>query len=225
MAKVGPRGSYGIGGDYIKSIRMAGGCPVILSATNDPELIAQYIDSIDGFLCPGGGDIAPHLYGEDPVRGMSHFNMDQDVFEIQMIKGCVAAKKPVFGICRGMQLMNVALGGTLIQDLPAPVLPFHVNNAQDQIHPIRAQEGSLLHQLYGPVFSVNSRHHQVVDQLGEGLLAIAWAEAGFPEGLVHTSLPLLGIQFHPERLSFAHRRPDAVDGAPLFHHFLDLCRS
>ena len=98
MAKVGPRGSYGIGGDYIKSIRMAGGCPVILSATNDPELIAQYIDSIDGFLCPGGGDIAPHLYGEDPVRGMSHFNMDQDVFEIQMIKGCVAAKKPVFGM-------------------------------------------------------------------------------------------------------------------------------
>lgn len=71
MAKVGPRGSYGIGGDYIKSIRMAGGCPVILSATNDPELIAQYIDSIDGFLCPGGGDIAPHLYGEDPVRGMT----------------------------------------------------------------------------------------------------------------------------------------------------------
>ena len=68
--------------------------------TDDPtELITpDCIDSIDGFLCPGGGDIAPHLYGEDPVRGMSHFNMDQDVFEIQMIKGCVAAKKPVFGI-------------------------------------------------------------------------------------------------------------------------------
>lgn len=119
MAKAGPRGSYGIGGDYIKSIRMAGGCPVILSVTNDPELITQYIDSIDGFLCPGGADVAPHLYGEDPVRGMSYFNMDQDVFEMQMIKGCVAAKKPVFGICRGMQLANVAFGGSMIQDIPS----------------------------------------------------------------------------------------------------------
>ena len=177
-----------------------------------------------GLLLCGGGDVDPSYYHQEN-QGSQPPDLVRDQAEMELFHAFFQAGKPIFGICRGMQLMNVALGGTLIQDLPAPVLPFHVNNAQDQIHPIRAQEGSLLHQLYGPVFSVNSRHHQVVDQLGEGLLAIAWAEAGFPEGLVHTSLPLLGIQFHPERLSFAHRRPDAVDGAPLFHHFLDLCRS
>ena len=137
MGKEGPRGHYGIGGDYIKSVRMAGGCPVILSETNDPELIAQYVDSIDGFLCPGGADVAPHLYGEDPVRGMSHFRMEQDVFEIQMIKGCVAAKKPVFGICRGMQVVNVAYGGNMIQDIPSQTksVQAHVGSMDDRDEP------------------------------------------------------------------------------------------
>ena len=168
MGKVGPRGHYGIGGDYIKSIQMAGGCPVILSETNDPELIAQYVDSIDGFLCPGGADVAPHLYGEDPVRGMSHFRMEQDVFEIQMIKGCVAAKKPVFGICRGMQVVNVAYGGNMIQDIPSQTksVQAHVGSMDDRDEPfhwVDLKEGSVIRQLMGTdKIMTNSFHHQTV---------------------------------------------------------------
>ena len=82
----------------------------------------------------------------------------------------------------------------------------------------------LLHRLYGPIFPVNSAHHQAVDRLGEGLETIAWAESGFPEALIHTQRPVLGVQFHPERMSFDQRRGDAVDGAPIFQYFMDLCR-
>ena len=89
---------------------------------------------------------------------------------------------------------------------------------------MRSREGALLHRLYGPVFPVNSAHHQAVDRLGAGLEAIAWAESGFPEGLVHTEKPVLGVQFHPERMSFDKKRGDTVDGAPVFRYFMDLCR-
>ena len=207
MAKVGPRGSYGIGGDYIKSIRMAGGCPVILSETNDPELIAQYVDSIDGFLCPGGADVAPHLYGEDPVRGMSHFRMEQDVFEIQMIKGCVAAKKPVFGICRGLQFLNAALGGTLYQDLPSE-RPAGISHRQTQsadapCHSVMLAEGSPLQALLrADTISVNSFHHQAVKTLAPPLSVAALSEDRLVEAVWMPSKRFVrAVQWHPE-LSF-----------------------
>lgn len=84
--------------------------------------------------------------------------------------------------------------------------------------------GPLLHQLYGPLFSVNSFHHQAVDRLGEGLRPVAWSEGGVVEALDCPGRPILGVQFHPERMSFAHRRPDTADGAPFLSHFIDLCR-
>jgi putative glutamine amidotransferase len=96
-----------------------------------------------------------------------------------------------------MQVVNVALGGTLLQDLPGEIRPFHGGGEEDRVHPVRSREGTLLHRLYGPIFPVNSAHHQAVDRLGEGLETIAWAESGFPEALIHTQRPVLGVQFHP----------------------------
>lgn len=177
----------------------------------------------DGLLLCGGGDLESTLFGQ-PDRGSDPPDRDRDRAELALFRAFFQAGKPILGVCRGMQLINVALGGDLIQDLPAQSLPFHGRAGRDLVHPIRAAEGSLLHQWYGPVFPVNSTHHQAVDQLGQGLKAIAWAESGFCEALVHESAPILGFQFHPERLTGAKARADAVDGAPIFTHFAALCR-
>ena len=123
-----------------------------------------------------------------------------------------------------MQIINVALGGTLIQDLPPAQRFFHTSPDGDTAHPISALEGSLLHRLYGPLFLVNSSHHQAVDTLGKGLQAMAWAESGFAEAVELPGYPLLGVQFHPERMSFGRRRLDSVDGAAIFAWFLQACR-
>ena len=225
MAKAGPRGSYGIGGDYIKSIRMAGGCPVILAVTNDPELITQYIDSIDGFLCPGGADVAPHLYGEDPVRGMSYFNMDQDVFEMQMIKGCVAAKKPVFGVCRGMQLVNVAFGGSMIQDIPSQTKSVQAHagsmDARDEpFHWVDLKEGSVIRQLMGSdKIMTNSFHHQAVKDIARGFTVTGTAADGIVEAMECMDKKILAVQFHPENL--AQRFEDFVN---LFRWLVNSCQ-
>ena len=117
-----------------------------------------------------------------------------------------------------MQGLNVALGGTLIQDLPSQWRSAH-QGAEDVYHPIRCRPGSLLEGLLGPHPVVNSAHHQGVDRLGEPWTASAWAPEGFPEGMEHRTLPALGVQFHPERLS----GPGRGDGAALFRWLIACC--
>lgn len=177
----------------------------------------------DGLLLCGGGDLDSALFGQEN-QGSDPPDADRDWAELALFHAFLQAEKPILGICRGMQVINVALGGDLIQNLPPTSLPFHGRAGRDLVHPLRAEEGSLLHRLYGPVFPVNSTHHQAVGRLGRGLQAIAWAESGFPEAIVHPALPILGVQFHPERMSFTRRRADTVDGAPIFTYFLSLCQ-
>ena len=209
-------GSMGRMDNYIRAVWKAGGqvrpgyCP-------EPDL------TCDGLLLAGGGDIAPERYGQgmagslppDPLR---------DEAELALFRAFYGAGKPILGICRGHQLINVALGGTLIQDLPPEQKVFHGGAEGDLIHPIRTEPGTLLAGLYGPRFLVNSFHHQAVDRPGEGLRPIAWAESGLVEALDCPGRPLLGVQFHPERMAPGHGGPDTADGAPLFSWFLDLCR-
>lgn len=202
--------------NYRAAVALAGGVAVGGYAP-EPDL------TCGGLVLCGGGDLNPALFGQED-RGSQPPDPVRDRAEMALFQAFFQAGKPILGICRGMQLINVALGGTLIQDLPASVAPFHGGSKTDRIHPIRTAEGSLLHQLYGPICSVNSFHHQAVDRLGDGLIPTAWAEASFAEGLAHSALPVLGVQFHPERLAFHNQRADAIDGAPLFFHFMSLCR-
>ena len=202
--------------NYEAAVRCAGGLPVCGYAPA-PDL------SCAGLLLCGGGDMEPACYGQES-RGSQPPDPVRDRAELALFDAFLRAGKPILGICRGMQVINVALGGSLIQDLPPESRPFHGGADHDLLHPIRSAERSFLRQLYGPVFPVNSSHHQAVDRLGRGLEAIAWAESGFPEAIIHRSLPIFAVQFHPERMSFGHRREDTVDGAPLFHRFLGLCR-
>ena len=117
------------------------------------------------------------------------------------------------------------------QSYRAPIRPvgnlFHQKlpeAKEDKLHPVRCGENSLLYRLYGPLAMVNSFHHQAVDRLGQGLKATAWSEGGIVEAMEHETLPIISVQFHPERMSYEKRRADAVDGRFLFEEFIALCK-
>lgn len=207
-------GSDGSRLNYENAVAVAGGEPCSFYL---PPLDGGY----DGLLLAGGGDIAPERFGQSDA-GSTEIDPARDEIEFALTRLYLSAGKPILGICRGHQVLNVVLGGTLLQDIGDPLHLFHTRGdlPYDRIHPVRAAEGSFLDALYGPVFPVNSSHHQVVDRLGDGLKAAAWSESGLVEALEHTSLPVRSVQWHPERMSYALRRGDTVDGAPIFDWFL-----
>lgn len=137
---------------------------------------------------------------------------DRDAAELALLKRFSAAKKPILGICRGLQIINVAFGGTLIQDLPG----HNAVNGMDRLHNV-CMTPSFLQVLYGTTMLTNSAHHQAVDQLGQGLRAVQWAPDGTVEALCHTQLPIWAVQWHPERMNVV------TDGVRLFRAFLSLC--
>ena len=176
----------------------------------------------DALILPGGGDIAPNLFGQINY-GSRKIDATLDRLQLAILKSFVADKKPVLGICKGMQLINVFFGGDICQHLPsAPAHEYNVQNQQDAVHETQASPGSFLHKLYGEYFSVNSAHHQGVDLPGNNIRYIQYAMDDVPEGLTHTYLPIWGVQWHPERMCFSHKKEDTVDGSLLFSAFLML---
>ena len=207
------------GGDaanYIAAIEAAGGRG---SARYLPGPDLAY----DGLLLAWGGDVDPALFGQ-PDRGSREIDRARDRAELALLDAFAGAGRPVLAVCRGHQVVNVWLGGGLIQDLDPALAPFHGGGEEDRAHPVRAVEGSLLHRLYGPVFPVNSAHHQALGRLGRGLAATARSEGGVIEAVEHETLPLICVQFHPERMTAARARPDTVDGGAIFRTFLDMVR-
>ena len=151
-------------------------------------------DDCDALLLPGGADLDPALYGQ-AVCGAREIDRARDDCELALFRRFADAGKPIFGVCRGLQLINVALGGTLCQHIDG-----HSRVGGDDRRHIVRTEDALLRALYGERFTVNSAHHQCVARLGEGLRAAAWAEDGTVEALRHESLPVFAVQWHPERL-------------------------
>ena len=132
------------------------------------------------------------------------------------------AGKPIFGICRGFQMLNVMLGGSLYQDIPSEMGLQHMYNS---IHSVTTTDGSVLDVLFGSCIYVNSFHHQAIQTLAPGLTPLAFSENGaIVEAFQHTTLPVLAVQWHPERMTGDDRlTPEGPDMAPLFHHFISLC--
>lgn len=207
------------GGDpaaYIAAVAAAGGaaCAAYLPAY-DPRW--------DGLILAGGGDMDPAFFGQEN-RGSREIDRARDRAELALLDAFLGAGKPVLAVCRGIQAVNVWAGGTLIQDLGEELNAFHSWEDGDKVHPIRAVPGTLMHRLYGPLFPVNSAHHQAVGRIGKGLIVSARSESGVVEAMEHESLPLICVQFHPERMTGAYVRPDTVDGGAIFTHFIELCR-
>ena len=190
------------------------------------EAITDYppkIDtSYDGLILCGGGDIDPKYYDE-PIDGSKYISAERDEVEFALLKAYVEAGKPVFGICRGYQVINVFFGGSMYQHIPEVDL-HSADEGPNPSHEITAAADSILGRLYGTSFRVNSSHHQAVKRIGKGLRPTAWWNDQYVEALEHESLPIFGVQWHPERMSFSQRREDTVDGAPLFAYFVQLCK-
>ena len=147
-----------------------------------------------GLLLPGGGDVHPSLYGQE-LRGSEDIDRERDRREMEAVDLFLALGRPILGICRGVQVINVCFGGTLHQDIPG-----HSRiDGVDRLHATRTED-PLLRELYGESFTVNSSHHQAVDVPGRDLLSVQWAQDGTVEALRHRTLPVFGVQWHPERL-------------------------
>ncbi len=206
------------GGDaanYLAAVEAAGGA-------GEARYLPAPDLSYDGLILVGGDDMDPALFGQGNTASRG-IDRARDEAELVLLNVFCAAGRPVLAICRGHQVVNVWLGGDLIQNLSPELVLFHQREEGDQVHPVRAAEGSLLRRLYGPVFPVNSSHHQGLGRLGRGLRVTAWSEGGVMEAVEHESLPLISVQFHPERMTGALSRPDTVDGGKIFRSFLELC--
>ena len=193
--------------DYEESIRRAGGDPWVLDLTTDrPE---EVVRSADGVLLPGGGDVRPSIYGAAAHASFSAAEQGRDEFEVELARRAIDADVPLFAICRGIQVLNVARGGTLVQDIPDEVggnIDHSIKEPRFAIaHDIWMAPGSTLERLMrtrieeGDDCPVNSRHHQAVKQLGEGLVSTATAPDGVIEAIEDPSRRFcLGVQWHPE---------------------------
>lgn len=179
--------------------------------------------SCAGLLLPGGGDISPARYGQEP-DGSEEPDLRRDEAELELVADFIAWGRPILGICRGIQMLNVALGGDLIQDIPTAAAHRRDKALGDRVHTVTAGEDSFLYPLYGREFSVNSAHHQALGQLAAGLrLAAVSSEDGVVEAVEWPNLGVYGVQWHPERMSFALRREDTVDGQAVFQFFREIC--
>lgn len=172
----------------------------------------------DGLVLPGGGDLNPARYGA-ALENCRNVDEHRDEEELALVSRFIAWRRPVLGICRGLQVLNVALGGTLLQHVEGHGM---VNGA-DGIHATCTEEGSFLEEIYGGCFAVNTAHHQALGRLGKGLQAVQWAADGVVEAVEHEELPVWGVQWHPERLLEGGKKWDTVDGGRLFSWFLSQC--
>lgn len=209
----GKGGILGIRRNYADAIRQAGLNPLV-AAYGDPEV---YADLADGVVFSGGRDFNPARYGE--VSRLEHgFDEELDDMEMAVFEAFMKRKKPILGICRGIQLINVALGGTLYQDIEADTGVRHLPEDVAE-HTVIAESGSAICQLFGSEFLTNSYHHQAVKDLGDGLLATGRSKAdGIIEVVEHKTLPIMGIQWHPERMIGAEAT-HLADMRPLFNDF------
>ena len=192
--------------------------------------IADYVAALDGLILQGGADIDPRAYGEVPSNTIGPIDVMRDRFELDLLRAFMAAGKPVFGICRGMQLINVACGGNLHQDLRADGVTTHDHvdsDSYDQyVHPLVLDAGSWLSQRYdgATVGVVNSIHHQGVERLGDGLVVEARAHDGVIEAIRGAGETfVLGVQWHPEFHDGSDERLLPAD--PLMQAFLDAAQA
>lgn len=191
---------------YVGGVRQAGGVPLLLPPLTDREALLSCAGKVDALLLSGGGDLRPFLFGEEPQRKLGEFDPERDDFEIGMLRLMIDLGKPVLGICRGIQVINVALGGTLYQDLGSqqPQSLQHQQQAPRRYptHSVAVRQNSRLASIMGTAkLRVNSLHHQAIKDPAPGLQVTAWAEDGVVEGVEAPGQPwLLGVQWHPEAM-------------------------
>lgn len=220
--------SYWMLPGYMKAIEEAGGIPVMLPLTTNEEIISSIANTYHGFLFTGGHDVNPDLYGEKKIKECGPVNHERDIMESKLFDQLLTLDKPVLGICRGLQLINVLLDGTLYQDLPSQ---FHggsaLNHSQkppytNPSHSVRIKEGTLFQKIINiESLMVNSCHHQGIKDLSSQLEAVAYADDGLIEAItMPTKRFVHAVQWHPE---FTYHQEEY--NFNLFRAFVDSCKN
>lgn len=206
--EIGPRQS--LNRAYVWAVERAGAVPIIFPVTTEPEIISRYLGLVDGLLLSGGVDVAPDRYGCAPHPQLGIVDTDRDATEVPLTHAALAQDVPIFGICRGIQTLNIVMGGTLYQDLPSE-LPSDIVHAQETrqmpreafCHAIRIEADSRLCEIVGAnEMNVNSFHHQALRDVAGDLRVTAYA----PDGVVEAAESVrhryvVAVQFHPEETS------------------------
>jgi putative glutamine amidotransferase len=217
----------GITQAYIESIYQAGGCPVLVPLGGPEEAYAELVKRLDAILFTGGGDVHPAAYASQPHPRVAYVDEDRDRVEISLLSLTIERRLPFLGICRGLQVINVALGGTLFEDI-ADQRPGSLKHDDSPgyprnflAHAVNVKDGSLLAQVMGQQqVQVNSLHHQAVRRLADGLVPTAFAPDGVVEGLELPDYPFgLSVQWHPEWL------PEHLCMRALFKAFIQAAES
>jgi putative glutamine amidotransferase len=207
----------GVNAAYVSAVTRAGGVPLIVSQLMGDASAARALEACHGLLLTGGEDVDPSHYGAEPAAALGSVDPERDGFELALFAAARAASLPILGICRGIQLINVALGGTLYQDLPTerPGSVDHNPNVArtDRTHHVRLEPGSRAARALGVDRLVpNSFHHQAIKQLAPGLIATGWTDDNLIEAVEGRSGDpwLLAVQWHPEEM---HADPAAPERA------------
>ena len=180
---------------YTGAVERAGGIPVIVPYIADED-VPGVLNMVDGLLLSGGMDVDPKHYNDEAHPKTEATTPERDRVEFALFEEACRLNMPIFGICRGIQMINVALGGSLIQDIPDAVGTVHTKVD----HPVTVEEGNYLYEIAGKSFISNSSHHQSIKVPGKGLTPIAWTEDGIIEAVKHERDDLFGVQWHPERM-------------------------
>jgi putative glutamine amidotransferase len=199
---------------YAEAVHEAGGTPIILPFFGD--LAANMLDLIDGLILTGGADIDPARFGDDQLHPKTYDVLpDRDEAEIELTRGALSRDMPILGICRGIQVLNVAMGGTLYQDVPDQFSAEIMHRQQEESipaneagHSVTVESGSLLERIYGEgSIAVNSFHHQAVREVAPGLVATGTSDDGLIEAVESPERAfVLGVQWHPELMFARHER-------------------
>jgi len=217
--------------NYIRAVILGGGIPISISLmdTYTDEDIESQVSLIHGIIFQGGDDITPELYNQtkDPKCGKTNIEMDKN--HLSILKAAQKRKIPILGICRGHQLINIACGGSLYQDLSLRKLPTgtvpddhrHLTNYSLPIHSISIAKNTFLYSLFGSSLNVNSLHHQVINKLAPGFIVTATSPDGAVEGIEKIAKGewIVGVQFHPEGL-LAHDNTTL----PFFKKFVQIAK-
>lgn len=198
--------------NYVRYVQSMEAVPLVTLEPDD-------VSGCDGLILPGGGDITPAFFGEQN-HGSRNIDTELDIRQLQALEQAIRHRRPVLGICKGLQIINVQFGGTVVQDLEPEAAARHQYDGGDKYHASVIREGSWLYGLYGGKMVVNSAHHQALGNLGRDLEALQHCpEDGCIEAIVHRNLPIIGVQWHPERID---ESKSGADGRKVLEYFASL---
>lgn len=212
-----------VNSSYVNAVEKSGGVPIIIPVNSNEENIRRQIELVDGIVISGGIDVNPILYKEEPTKDMGYFHPDIDEFDLIAINIGLELKKPILGICRGIQVLNVALGGSLYQDISniKDCYVKHMQHGKKYVgtHSIRVEDDSILYDILGGELLVNSYHHQSIKDVAKELIPIAYSKDRVIEAVqMKNAKFVVGVEWHPELMvDYDHRMLN------LFKRFIEAC--